>query len=190
MIPSLGRLKPVAVWRPVVLAMVLFSVWLQGCGSTEPPLSPAAQVFKQEVRQLLGRLEQSLAEPIAAGRIAAINTILQAAAQTTADICLNCPYRLGVLNEKGDLLTTYPKNDLIGLNFAAYRGILASLQKQRISQAQAFAADGTKMYFISAPVRQNNRLSGVIVLTITPADLNRKWNLTEAEFFAIDFNKP
>jgi hypothetical protein len=191
MIPSPGRLKTVSVWRPVLMVIVLITLSVTtGCGSKEPPLSPEARAFKLDIDKTLCQMLQSLAEPTFQGNIPAIDKVLQSFAKTTAGMCVDCPYRLGVLNQKGDLLTTYPKNDIIGLNFSSYKHILTSLKKQKISQAQAFSADGAKMYFIAAPLRKNNQVQGVVVLALSPADLEKKWRLTEKEFLVIDFNTP
>jgi hypothetical protein len=190
MIPRPGRLKTVAFWHRVIMVVVLTTLWLTGCTPKEPPLSPEARAFKLEIGSILSNMQQSLLEPISQGNIPAIDKVLQSFVKTTAGMCVDCPYRLGVLNQKGDLLTTYPKNDMIGLNFSAYKNFLATLQKQRISQAQAFSADGTKIYFISAPVRKNNQVQGGVILVLSPADLEKKWHLSEKEFWVIDFNTP
>jgi C4-dicarboxylate-specific signal transduction histidine kinase len=191
MIPIPGRLKTVLVWRPVLMVLVLTTLWLTiGCGPQEPLLSPETQAFKLDIGSILGKMQQSLAEPTSQGNVQAIDKVLHYFAKTTTGMCVDCPYRLGVLNQKGDLLTTYPKNEIIGLNFSSYKHILTPLQKHKISQAQAFSGNGAKIYFIAAPVQKNNQVQGVIVLVLSPADLEKKWHLTEKEFLSIDFNTP
>jgi hypothetical protein len=190
MIPSPERLTTVSVVYRVIMVIALTTFWLTGCGPKEPPLSPEARAFKLEIGTTLSQMQQSLAEPTFQGNIPAMDMVLRSFAKTTADLCVDCPYRLGVLNQKGDLLTTYPKNDMIGLNFSSYKKILEPLQKQRISQALAFSADGSKIYFISAPVRHQNQVPGVVIVALSPADLEKRWGLSEKEFLVIDFNTP
>jgi hypothetical protein len=189
MISSPGREKTVSVFNQVIIVFLLPVLLVAGCIQKEPPLSPEAQAFKKEVGSLLGQMQQSLAEPTFQDNIPAIDKILQSFAKTTRGMCVDCPYRLGILDHSGDLLTTYPKNDIVGLNFSTYKNVSEPLRKQRISQAQAFSADGTKSYFISAPLIKHNQVQGVLILAFSPADLNKKWHLTEKEFLVIDFNK-
>ncbi len=188
MIFSPGREKSVSVLHPLVIALLLTVSSVTGCLQKEPPLSPEGQAFKREVGSLLHHMQRSLAEPVFQNQVGAIDKILQSFAQTTKGMCVDCPYRMGVLNKAGDLLTTFPKNEITGLNFSYYVKILESLKKQRISQLRVFSPQGDKIYFISAPLIINNGVGGVLIVALSPADLNKNWQITEKEFLDIDFN--
>ncbi len=178
------------VFKPALIGIVLAALGVMGCGPKEPPLSPGAQAFKMEVGKIIRQMQQSLAKPVAQGDIPAMDAALNGFSQSTADICIDCPYRSGVLNKDGVLLTTFPKNEYIGRNFSSYKTVSEPLEKQKITQRQIFQADGAKIYYISAPLMEDNKVVGVVVLALTPDDLEKKWHLTDKEFLAIDFNKP
>jgi predicted small lipoprotein YifL len=170
------------------LTMLLTALSLTGCGQA-PPLSPQGQAFKNEVGNTIHQMQQSLANSVATGDVSAINKILQGYSASTAGLCIECPYKTAVLNREGILLTTFPDNEVVGRNFSSYRVVSVALQRERIAQSQAYLADGTKIYFISAPLIFQNKVAGVAVLALSHADLAKKWDLSEKEFLAIDFNR-
>jgi C4-dicarboxylate-specific signal transduction histidine kinase len=169
--------------------MVLLTLAALGCGSTAKPPSPEGLAFKKEISGTLGKLQQSLSEPIAKGNVAAINAILKDLSTKTADICVDCPYKTAVLDRGGTLITTFPDNEVIGRNFSSYKMVKEPLQKQKITQSRAYSASGAKMYFISAPLIVDGKVAGVVVLGLTPKDIE-KWRLEEKEFLSLDLNAP
>jgi C4-dicarboxylate-specific signal transduction histidine kinase len=182
--------KTGSIFNPAMIFIVLATLFVTSCTPKEPPLSTGAQVFKNEVGRIVHQMQQSLADPTAQGNAAAIDAVLNGFSKNTAGMCVDCPYRTGVLNKDGVLLTTFPKNELIGRNFSSYKTVSDALKKEKITQRQIFQADGEKIYFISAPLIEGNKVVGVVLLALTPADLEKKWNLTDKEFLAIDFNTP
>ena len=171
----------------VILSLLLAALAFAGCGPAAPPLSPQGQAFKKEIGAMIHQMQQSLAGPVAKDDVPEINQVLQGFSQNTAGLCIDCPYRTAVLNKEGILLTTFPNNDVVGRNFSSYK-IVSQALNRRIAQSQAYLADGAKMYFISAPLVAQDQVVGVAVLALSPADLEKKWHLSEKEFLAIDFN--
>jgi C4-dicarboxylate-specific signal transduction histidine kinase len=51
-------------------------------------------------------------------------------------------------------------------------------------------ADSAKIYFISAPLLDDGKVAGVVVLALSPQDLDKKWQLNEKQFMNLDFNTP
>jgi C4-dicarboxylate-specific signal transduction histidine kinase len=190
MTPRPGCRKTFSGANQVMIFIVLATLMVTGCAPKEPPLSAAAGAFKAEVSKILQQMQKSLAEPTARANLPAIDAALQGYAKYTSGLCVDCPYRSAVLNKDGVLLTTFPKNDFVGRNFSSYTYIIETLRTQKITQRQAFQADGTKVYFISAPLLRNKQVAGIVVLGLTTADIDKKWGLTEKEFLAIDFNVP
>lgn len=179
-----------ALRLPVLIFCLGLAICPGGCSPTTPPLSPEAVAFKEEVGSLVHQLVASLVEPMRKNDIAAITKVLKQFAKETPGICVDCSYRAGVLNSQGDLLITYPRTEIVGMNFSSYTRLLEAIQKQRITQRPVFLPNGQKTYFISAPIAKGGKVLGAVVLNITPADLAQKWQLSEEEFLAIDFNAP
>ncbi|MBM4287929.1 MAG: hypothetical protein FJ135_07230 [Deltaproteobacteria bacterium] len=163
---------------------------MAACTPAEPPLSPQARAFKEEVAKVLAYMQESLGELTARNDVPAIDSVLGGLAKSMDGMCIECPYRSAVLNKNGVLLTTFPKSEIIGRNFSAYTLVLEPLRHQKISQRRVFQGDGTKFYFISAPLLHNRQVMGVVALGLTTADVEIKWGITEKEFLAINFNVP
>jgi predicted small lipoprotein YifL len=87
-------------WVIIILTMLLTAFALTGCGQA-PPLSPQGQAFKKEVGNMIDQMQQSLANSVATGDVPAINKILQGFSASTADLCIDCPYKTAVLNREG-----------------------------------------------------------------------------------------
>lgn len=176
-------------WPHLLLLWWVGWIIAGGC-QPKPPPSPTAEAFRLEVQNILRQLQQSLAAPTAQRDIAAIDKILATTAGSNPSICLDCPYRSGVFDQNGVLLTTFPKTKIAGMNFSAYKQFQETIQKQRVTQSLFYLPDRAKMYFINAPLVQGRRVVGVVVLGMTPADLERKWHLSGVEFLALDLNSP
>lgn len=179
-----------ALCLPLFFLCLGLATWLSGCSPNKPPLSPEALAFKEEVGSLLHKLQTSLVTPMQHKDIAGVSKVLKNFAKETPEICIDCSYRSGVLNSQGDLIATYPKTEIVGMNFSSYTRLLEAMQRQRITQRPVFLPDGQKTYFISAPLMNNNRVLGAVVLNLSPLDLDKKWQVSEEEFLAIDFNTP
>jgi len=174
--------------RPLALALLLvLTAGLMACQAPPPP-TPEAEALRREINLTLQRLRKPLAAALAQRDIPALDAILKEASGSVPGLCLDCPYRLAVLDEAAILLTTYPKHDVVGLNFSSFARLLENMRRQRISQRQVYLPDRSKLYFISAPLVYDRRLVGAVVLSLRPTDLETKWRLTEKEFLAIDFN--
>jgi C4-dicarboxylate-specific signal transduction histidine kinase len=189
MTPKFTRLRKISKLSPLIFATLLV-LGATGCGVETAPPSPEARALKKDVSEIIQQMQQSLAALVVKQDIAGINAVLKNLSQKTACICINCPYKIAVLNKEGTLLTTFPKNEVVGRNFSSYKIISEPIQKQRITQAKAYLADGTKIYFISAPLLNDGKVAGVVVLALTPQDLEKKWQLTEKQFLNLNFNNP
>ncbi len=180
---KISRLPPIIFVTLLVLAVI-------GCGAATTPPSPGGQALKKDVGDIIQQLQQSLAGLVARKDIAGINAVLDNLSNKTAYICIDCPYKIAVLNKEGTLLTTFPNNEFLRLNFSSYKIVSEPVEKQRITQTLAYLANSSKIYFISAPLLADGKVAGVVVLALTPQDLDKKWHLEEKEFLNLDFNTP
>jgi hypothetical protein len=187
--PKITRLMKISRLPPII-SVTLLVLAVIGCGLETTPPSPGGQALKKDVGEIIQQLQQSLAGLVAKRNIPGINAVLDNLSNKTACICIDCPYKIAVLNKEGTLLTTFPNNEFLRLNFSAYKIVSEPIQKQRIIQAQAYLADSTKIYFISAPLLDDGKIAGVVVLALTPQDLDKKWQLNEKQFMNLDFNTP
>src|SRR5450759_340850 len=91
-----GRLWPVLLLGAVILVF--------GCQAREAPLSPGAVSFKQEIKNCLTDITESLVEPVARKDLAGIKAALEKAESPAVKLCRMCPFEIGVTNQSGETL--------------------------------------------------------------------------------------
>lgn len=160
-----------------------------GCLAPETTTSPATQAFLEEIFPLLRDLQQGLLEPVSTKAEAEIHRFLHNFYNRYGQLCRDCPFQISVIDDQGQLLTTYPKVSLSG-NFADYRLIHEPLTRRRIVQGRIFMPDGSSSYTISVPLVRKGRTQGVLVLNFTAAEVEKRWGLTAQEFLSLDLNRP
>ncbi len=165
--------------------IILFT--LCACSSKEPPLSPGAASFKHEAKDCIQRLTASLAEAVAQRDPAAINKDL-ATAETGIKLCRMCPFQIGVVDPDGEILARYPEKKGL-LNFSGYGFFDQVVKTRKISQQRFFLQDGSKIYIIAVPLLHEDRLVGIVGFSFDATEASHRWDLTDKEFLALDFNK-
>jgi hypothetical protein len=179
------EVRPSQVWA--VLLLVL-GIVLSGCQAQEPPLSPAAAAFKKEVKDCLAELSKGLLQPVSQENVPAIQEALQKIEPAAAKLCRRCPFRIGVLNKNGDTLTIYPSK-AEALDFSNYNVVVQTLKTRRIMQQRFYLQDGSQVFIVCAPLLRGDDLLGILAISLSAAEANSRWGVTEKEFMAIDFNR-
>ena len=176
---SPGRL----LYPPFLLILLIFCA----CSAKEPPLSPGAATFKHEAQDCIRRLTASVAGAVALRDPAAINKAL-AKAEPGIKLCRMCPFQIGVVDPEGDILARYPEKKEGLLNFSGYGFFDQVLKTRKISQQRFFLQDGTKIYIIAVPLLQDGQMVGIMGLSLDATEAFHRWDLTDKEFLALDFN--
>lgn len=177
--PGLRRFSP--LWACL---LVFF-----GCQTQEAPLSPAAKAFKTEVQQAIGMVAKELVKPVARSDVAAVNTVLEKVMPSSLKLCRACPFMMGVVDHKGDLLAVYPPKKEYSRHYSDYKLVMKALEKGEICHGRLFLQDGSKLFTICSPLMQGGKAVGILVLTTTDEEVKQRWGLSEEEFAAINFNK-
>lgn len=170
--------------RPFLIIILLIFC---ACSAKEPPLSPGAASFKQEVKDCIARLAAPLAAVVAQKDLPAINKTL-AMTEPTIKLCRMCPFQMGVLNLQGDILARYPEKKEGAFNFSGYGLIDQVLKSRRISQQRFFLQDGSEIYIIAVPLLHEGQMIGMLGLSLDEQEATHRWGLTDKEFLALDFN--
>jgi hypothetical protein len=173
------------LWPSLVVILALLS-W--GCQAQEPPLSPAAALFKKEIKECLNRLATALIQPVAAGNPAAILAALDKVEPETIKLCRMCPFITAVLNQQGDILATHPPRPHTTRNFADYNLVIKTISSKQIQQQRFYLQNGQQLYISSAPLLQEDRVMGIIAIAISAQEAKNRWDVSEKEFMALDFN--
>ena len=176
-----GRLWPVLLASAVIL--------LFGCQAREAPLNPGIATFKQELKSCLDSLAVTLLEPVARKDLAGIKAALENVESPAVKLCRLCPFEIGVLDPSGKILSAYPvKGDGKAKDFSSYDLVKKAISSKKIQQQALFLPEGSKLYLVCAPLIRKDELIGLVAIAISSADAEKRWNLTEKEFLALDFN--
>jgi len=181
--------KPLKFNRVWGVLLLLLPGFICACQAKEPPVSPAAAAFKQEVKECLDRLVKPLKEAVLKRNTAAINAILKKAEPDTLKLCRMCPFRIGVLDRNADTLVVHPPAKNAHLDFYNYGVVQRAFKNRKITQQRLFLQDGSNLYVICAPLLQGEQVVGLLALALSADEARKRWNLNEKEFRALDFNR-
>ena len=160
-----------------------------GCQAREAPLSPGAATFKQELKSCFDNLGVTLMEPVAKQDLAGIRAALEKVESPAVKLCRLCPFEIGVLNPAGETLAQYPvKANAKAKNFSNYDLVKKAISSKKIQQQRFFLQDGSQLYLVCAPLVREDKLIGLVAIAISSEDAKQRWNLTEKEFMALNFN--
>lgn len=172
------------------------SLWLwllvmAACGgqTQEPPLTPAAQAFKKEVKQAIDMVARELVAPVSRNDVPATNAVLAKTMPSSLKLCRACPFMLGILDHQGNLLAVYPQKEASSRHYSDYKLVMKALQKGEICHGWLFLQDGSQLFTICSPLTQGGKAVGIIVLTTTDHEVKQRWGLSKEEFAVINFNK-
>jgi hypothetical protein len=169
------------------LVLVVAITLLCGCQAKEPPLSPGAASFKKEVKQCLASIVAPLAEPVFTKDLPGIAAALEKVEPQAVKLCRMCPFRIGVLNQFGEVLAVHPPKDTAA-NFSNYDLVIKTINSKKVQQQRFYLQDGSALYFICAPILRGDAVMGLVAIAINSEEAEKRWGLTEKEFLALDFN--
>ena len=174
------------LWAVLLILILGASV---GCQTKEPPLSPSAARFKQEVKECIGKVVKPLIGPLAKGDTAGIHAALKKSEPENLKLCISCPFRMGVMDMDGTSLALYPPKKNANLDFYRYEVVQQVLKDRKIAQQRLYLPDGSGLYVICVPLLKNGEVLGVLAIALNASEARSHWGLTEKEFMAIDFNR-
>lgn len=174
-------------WGLVVWA-VLFLTMAAGPGCREAkPLSPAATAFRQQVKTVLVRLADPLAEPAAKEDGKAVQAVLAQLFALCARDCQDLVDRVVVLDKNGVTISFYPPAKNPEWSFSDYDAVKRAMAGKKPVQAILYRQDGTAIYAICAPILLQEQVTGVMVLIMEKQRVQKEMGLGEQEFLALDF---
>jgi len=175
----------VFLWLALVAAAMLFC----GCQAKPPPMSQAAANFKKEIKDCFANLSTALVEPIVNKDVAAINEVLKKVESPAVKLCRLCPFQVGVLNQFGEALATYPpRTGNHTKNYSNYDLITKAINTKKIQQRRFFLQNGSELYIICAPLVREDKVVGLVAIAVNSKDAEQRWGLTDKDFQSLDFN--
>jgi C4-dicarboxylate-specific signal transduction histidine kinase len=152
-------------------------------------LNPGIATFKQELKSCLDNLDTTLMDPVARKDLAGIKAALENVESPAVKLCRLCPFEIGVLDPSGKILAAYPvKGDGKAKDYSSYDLVKKAISSKRIQQQALFLPEGSKLYLVCAPLVRKDELIGLVAIAISSVEAEKRWNLQEKEFLALDFN--
>ncbi len=170
---------------------------ITGCTSDKPK-SPGVNGFHEQMLKDFDALESKL--------IPAIESDKQAAAVSKAiEIFIKelinddrRVYGVGMLDTSGEYVTGYviednAKKKLIkdkykGMNFHSFKVVDKIIKSGKIMQEMLYLQDA-RILAVGFPVSKDRDVLGIICFSFKSHEFEKKWGISEKEFFEIDFNK-
>lgn len=174
-------------FRTLILVLLIIVAW--GCGPREPKLSKKALAFKKGIQASWKELVPKMGKPVAKRDVPAINGVLKDVYAKAEQGGHPLPFRFKVLDYNGISLTDYPEAKIKAKRFGAYKSVRAVLKNQKIATEKLFLPGGEKIFVILFPLIYQGKLVGVLAAGFDAEKIKQKWEVSEEEFFAIDFNK-
>ncbi|MDO9532928.1 MAG: hypothetical protein Q7O12_12465 [Deltaproteobacteria bacterium] len=174
------------LWLVLLASAVIL---LFGCQAREAPLNPGIATFKQELKSCLDSIAITLLDPVARKDIAGVKAALEKVDSPAVKLCRMCPFEIVVLDPSGKILSAYPvKGDGKAKDYSSYDLVKKAISTKKIQQQGLFLPEGSKIYLVCAPLIRQDELIGLVAIAISSADAEKRWNLTEKDFLALDFN--
>jgi hypothetical protein len=170
-------------------ALGLAALLICGCQAKPAPLSPGAVTFKHEIKDCFSKLAEALKESVAHRDIPAINAVLEKIESPAVKLCRLCPFKIGILNQYGEGLASYPPQAVNNMqNYSSYDLVATTINSKKIQHQRFYLQDGSELYIICAPLLKDETLIGLVAIAVSSADANTKWGLTEKDFMTLNFN--
>ena len=189
--PKAGRRT---LWvRGLLCAFLLVS--MAACNS-EPPPSPKAKAFIEQMQGIFERFNPELASYAAKGDCKGAQAQMKKDYQ--AAVAKGSKLRLvaAVLDSQGRLLASYSPfseadNVIAGpdmqQNYGGYDLVKQVINDDDISNGSLHFGN-EEFYVICGPLTEKGKLVGVLVLAFEEKDLIKAYDITRDEFMSLDFN--
>ena len=99
-------------------------------------------------------------------------------------------FGIGILDRNGVAVTgryivgTFGKED-----FSKYKFVKKAFTKKKIIQDRLYFQDRSELLTVCAPLVQQKRVVGALVLGFNPTEVKKDYGLNTEQFLALDFNK-
>jgi hypothetical protein len=178
-----------------LLSLGMFMLWLILLGSsgffTEVTYANQSNPpFKEEVKIAIKKLSVSLMDYVSKNDIEAIQATLDQIISDAEKEGKPIRFGIGILDRNGVAVTgryivgTFRKED-----FSKYKFVKKAFTKKKIIQDRLYFQDRSELLIVCAPLVQQKRVVGALVLGFNPTEVKKDYGLNTEQFLALDFNK-
>lgn len=178
-----------------LLLVGMFMLWLillefSGFFTEVTYANQSSPIFKEEVRATIKKLSVSLMDPVSKNDIDAIEAILDQIISDAEKEGKPIRFGIGILDRNGaavtgrDIFGTFRKED-----FSKYKFVRKAFKRRKIIQDRLYFQDYSELLIVCAPLVQQKRVVGALVLGFKPTEVKKDYDLDTEQFLALDFNK-
>jgi len=146
--------------------------------------------FKEEAKSAIKTLSSSLIEPLSKKDIDTIETTVNETFLEADKKGRPIRFGIGILDRNGVAIAgRYVVGIFKEEDFSKYNFVKKAFKKKKIIQNRLFFQDRSELLIICAPLVQQKKIIGAIVLGFDPTELKKDYGLSAEQFLALDFNK-
>jgi hypothetical protein len=178
-----------------LLSLGMFMLWLilwgpSGFFTEVTYANQSNPPFKEEVKIAIKKLSVSLMDYVSKNDIDAIQAMLDQIISDAEKEGKPIRFGIGILDRNGVAVTgryivgTFRKED-----FSKYKFVKKAFTKKKIIQDRLYFQDRSELLIVCAPLVQQKRVVGALVLGFNPTEVKKDYGLNTEQFLALDFNK-
>jgi len=181
--------------HPSHLSLRMLTLWFVLLGFSIFVIEPtdagqSISSFKEEVKEAIKALRACLLDPVSEKNIGDMETgmdkIVSDAEKQGKPVC----FGIGILDKNG---VAVAGRYVIGIfkeeDFSRYKFVKKAFKKKKIVQDRLYFQDHSELWIICAPLVQQKKVIGAIVLGFDPTQVKKDYGLSKEQFLALDLNK-
>jgi hypothetical protein len=146
--------------------------------------------FKEEAKSAIKTLSVSLTDPVSKNNIGDIQTTIDKIISDAEKEEKPFRFGIGILDRNGVAIAgRYVGGIFKEEDFSKYNIVKKAFKNKKIIQSRLFFQDRSELLIICAPLVQQKKIIGAIVLGFDPTELKKDYGLSAEQFLALDFNK-
>lgn len=178
--------------KPKMIAMLLLLTLALGlgCQKEEPPLSPEAAKFQEEIQAVINKIAPPLIKPVAQKNMKAIQKALVKTFKLCDKQCEGIFYNVFILDKNGVLSAVYPPAEVKRFQFSNYRAVQKAFAEEKANQTILYQPDGTATLIICLPLLYKDQVAGILALGFEGENVRQERGVSQEEFLRLKFQTP
>jgi hypothetical protein len=178
-----------------LLSLGMFLLWLillvpSGFFTEVTYANQSNPPFKEEVKIAIKKLSVSLMDPVSKNDINTIETTINEIFLEADEKGRPIRFGIGILDRNGVAVAGgYIIGAFKGEDFSKYKFVRKAFKKRKIIQDRLYFQDRSELLIVCAPLVQQKRVVGALVLGFNPTEAKKDYGLNTEQFLALDFNK-
>jgi len=165
----------------------IFLALAAGCRDDKPAVGDNTLAFRSEMQSKLNIYTIGLVDPMAKNNRKKIKAVLEKIHSVSTPHESDGGFSLSVLDNHGVTVASKAGSETAGTqNYGNYHVVARVIQKRKPFQSTLYLQGGRKIYIICSPLIKGEKVVGVLIIGIDPAQMTRL-GISENEFMSLKF---